>query len=163
MKSANALTSQPTERTARPTRFDELIPAMVVFAFWLVILAKEGWQVWLDTSWALLIALPLAAWTLLMRLRYSDSRFRLTIGPWRRAVDLTALQSIHWRMTGGWRSKGTIFVSDTHGNRVPIYVGRFTKSEEWGPLLLGAATRCNAEVDSRARSILKTTSPESDS
>lgn len=67
-----------------------------------------------------------------------------------------ALESVHWRMTGGWRSQGTIFVSDKHGSRVPIYVGRFTKSEEWGPLLLGAASRCDAEVDSHARRVLGT-------
>jgi hypothetical protein len=147
------------EGVAKPTRFDELIPATVVLLFWVVIVAKEGWNVGLDTAWAFLIVLPLAGWTLLMRLRYSPSRFRRTIGPLRNEVDLAALQSIKWKMTGGWRSQGTIFVSDRHGGRVPIYVGRFAKVEEWGPLLIEAAERSSAAVDQHSRTVLLQRTP----
>lgn len=143
------------ERVAGPTQFGELIPATVVLLGWVAILVHEGWSVGLHTSWALLIALPLAGWTLLMRLRYSSNRFQRTIGPWRSEADLTALQSINWKMTGGWRSQGMIFVRDQRGGRVGIYVGRFTKVEEWGPLLLQAAERCGAEVDRHSRAILQ--------
>lgn len=142
------------EGVAGPAQFDELVPAAVVLAFWAVILAKEGWSPFLATSWMLLIALPLASWTLLMRLRYSPTRLRRTIGPWRSEVDLTALQSITWKMTGGWRSQGMIFVRDRHGGRVGIYVGRFTKLDEWGPLLLDAAERSGGDVDRHSRGIL---------
>lgn len=142
------------EHVARPTEFGELIPATVVLVGWLGIIAKEGWQVGLDTSWALLIVLPLVTWTLIMRLRYCPTRLELAMGPWRRRVDLTSLQSVRWKMTGGWRSQGTIFVRDSHGGLVPIYVGRFGKLEHWGPLLLDAAARCEADVDAHTRSIL---------
>jgi hypothetical protein len=150
----DALRVESGERMAGPTRFDELIPAAVVLVFWGVILGKEGRTAWLDTSWVLLIALPLAGWTLLMRLRYSPSRLRRTIGPWRNEVDLTALESVKWKMTGGWRSQGMIFVRDRHGGQVGIYVGRFKKVDEWGPLLLDAAERSGAEVDRHSRALL---------
>jgi hypothetical protein len=57
-------------------------------------------------------------------------------------------------MTGAWRSLGTIFVRDQHGGRVPIYVGRFSRIEEWGPLLLDAAERSHAPVDPHSRALL---------
>ncbi len=148
------------ERVAGPTQFGELIPAAVGMAMWITTAAKEGWSVGLHTSWILLIALPLAGWTLLMRLRYSPARLERTIGPWRNKVDLTALQSIKWKMTGGWRSQGMIFVRDRHGGRVGIYVGRFTKADEWGPLLLDAAERSGADVDRHSRGILRQHPPE---
>jgi hypothetical protein len=150
-----AIQATSRERVAGPSQFDELIPAAVVLLGWIAIFAKEGWSVGLHTSWCLLIALPLAGWTLLMRLRYSPKRLRRTIGPWRNEVDLTALQSVTWKMTGGWRSQGMIFVRDQHGGRVGIYVGRFKKADEWGPLLLDAADRSGADVDRHSRGILR--------
>ena len=147
------------ERVAGPTQFGEMVPVTVGLLIWVLIVAKEGWNVGLHTAWILLIVLPLAAWTLLMRLRYNPNRLRRTIGPWRNEVDLTALQSIKWKMTGGWRSQGMIFVRDRHGGRVGIYVGRFTKVNEWGPLLLDAAERSGADIDRHSRGILRQHSP----
>lgn len=114
-------------------------------------MAQQGWEFGLKYSWILLIAVPLGAWTLLMRLRYRPDRLRMTVGPWRRAVDLNALDSITWKMTGTWRSQGMIFVKDRHGKRVPIYVGRFNRIEEWGPLLLDAAAATHRLIDTHAR------------
>jgi hypothetical protein len=57
-------------------------------------------------------------------------------------------------MTGGWRSQGMIFVRDRHGGKVGIYVGRFNKIDEWGPLLLQAAERSGADVDRHSRGLL---------
>jgi hypothetical protein len=94
-------------------------------------------------------------WALLMRLQLDGDRFALTIGPWRRAVDMAALESITWKMTGGGRSRGMIFVRDAHGGRVPIYVGRFSRIDQWGPRLLNAAARCGATVDARSRHLLQ--------
>ena len=142
------------ERVARPTQFGEMLAVTAGVAIWAGIVAQQGWEFGLKYSILLLIAVPLGAWTLLMRLRYRPGSLRMTIGPWRRAVDLNALESINWRMTGAWRSQGTIFVTDHHGKRVPIYVGRFNRIEEWGPLLLDAAERCNATVDRYSRTVL---------
>ena len=143
-----------SDRVARPTKFGEMVPVTAGVAIWAGVVAQDGWEVGLRYSWILLLAVPLAAWTLLMRLRYRPDRFRRTIGPWRLAVDLNALESIKWKMTGAWRSQGMIFVKDRHGKRVPIYVGRFNRIDEWGPLLLDAAARCNAEVDGYSCAVL---------
>ena len=66
-------------------------------------------------------------------------------------MDLNELESIRWKYTGGWRSQGTIFVRDQSGHRVPIYVGRFKRGDEWGPLLIGPAAASGATVDATAR------------
>lgn len=103
----------------------------------------------------LAVGLGLGAWTLLMRLRFSADSLSMTVGPLRRTVDLSSLESVSWKMTGTWRSKGTIFVRDRHGQEVPIYVGRYSRSNDWGPLLLDAARRSGAHVDSRSEGILR--------
>lgn len=92
---------------------------------------------------------------MLMRLHFSPTRVGLTIGPWRRYADLTALESLTWKMTGGWRSQGTIFVRNRSGHRVPIYVGRFKRGREWAPLLLEAAAASGARLDEHARTLLE--------
>jgi hypothetical protein len=143
------------EITAKPTEFGEVMAATAGILVWLEQLIARGPAAALETSWILLIALLLGAWALLMRLRLDGERFAMTIGPWRRGVDVTALQSIAWKMTGGGRSRGTIFVHDQRGGRVPIYVGRFTGIDEWGPRLLDAAARCGATVDARSRHLLE--------
>jgi hypothetical protein len=108
----------------------------------------------LETACLLLIAVPLGAWTLLVRLRLDPGRLWMTVGPWRRSVDLHRLKSVRWKMTGGGRSQGTIFVTDATGARVPIYAGRYTRVEEWGLLLLAAASSCGALVDEHSRQVL---------
>jgi hypothetical protein len=145
------------ELVAKPTKFGELIPATLATGFWILWLVQQGIVFGLETSWILLITLPLGGWALLMRLRFGPEQLLMTVGPWRRGVDLGALESITWKMTGGWRSRGTIFVRDRLGGRVPIYVGRFTRIQEWGPLLLDAAARSGATVDSRSRHLLEGT------
>jgi len=157
VKFQRTLTSHDdVERVARPARYDELVAAGAAAASWFAILALYGPRLAFQTVWILLlIALPLGAWTILIRLRYSPSRVRLTVGPWSRAVNLNELKSIHWRYTGGWRSRGTVFVRDRSGHHVPIYVGRFKGGEEWGPLLLHAAAASGATVDTRSREILE--------
>ncbi|MGO9754929.1 MAG: hypothetical protein ACLP8S_29195 [Solirubrobacteraceae bacterium] len=57
-------------------------------------------------------------------------------------------------MTGAGRSQGTIFVRDRRGGRVPIYVGRFNRVNEWGPLPLAAAERNGATLNTHARALL---------
>jgi hypothetical protein len=143
------------ERVATPAQYDELVAAGAGTATWLGILVHYGPRFALETVFILAICLPLAAWTILLRLRYGRSQLRMTIGPWSRAVDLRELESIRWKMTGGWRSEGTIFVRDRSGRQVPIYVGRFKRREEWGPLLLQAAAASGARVDGRSREILE--------
>jgi len=127
----------------KPTKFGEMIPATCGVVIWLVVLIGQGPTAALETIWLMLLAVPLAAWTLLMRLRLSDGRLLFTVGPWRRVADLTALESIAWKMTGGWRSRGTIFVRDRQGGRIPIYVGRFSGVDEWA--------RCFSRLLPRAR------------
>jgi hypothetical protein len=139
---------------AKPTKFGETPAAVSCCVIWLVCLFGEGPMAGLETAWLLLIAVPLGAWTLLMRLRLDTGRLWMTVGPWRRSVDLHRLTSVRWKMTGGGRSRGTIFVTDATRARVPIYVGRYTRLEEWGPLLLTAAASCGALVDEHSRHVL---------
>jgi hypothetical protein len=139
------------EQTAKPTQFGELPAAAAFLLCWLYILIREGPILALQTWFLPVIAVLLAGWTLLMRLRFTSTRMGLTIGPWRRYVNLDSLVSVSYRRTGGWRTRGTIFLLDTAGHRVPIYVGRFNRGHEWGPLILAAASRCAASVDSRSR------------
>jgi hypothetical protein len=153
--------SRPSvERVAMPTKFGEMPAATAGVIIWVLVLVQEGWLVGLEYSWLLLLGLLLGGWTLLMRLRYGPDRLRRTIGPWRCQVDLTALESVTWRMTGGRRSQGTIFVRDRYGGCVPIYVGRFNHTEEWGPLLLNAAAHCDAPVDHHSRAALDHDQPK---
>jgi len=49
-----------------------------------------------------------------------------------------------------------LFVSDTQGHRVGIYVGRFSRrAAEWSALLLDVAETSHATVQPRARGILQ--------
>src|SRR4051794_12905392 len=100
------------ELIAKPTEFGEMLPATGGVAVWLFVLIGQGVTAALETSWLLMIALPLGAWALLMRLRFGGGRLARTVGPWRCSVDLGALESITWKMTGGGRSRGMMFVRD---------------------------------------------------
>ena len=144
---------------AKPTEVGEMLPAMAGVAIWLYFLIGQGMTAGLETIWLLLIAVPLGAWALLMRLRFGDGRLVVTVGPWRRGVDLATVDSISWTMTGGGLSRGTILVRDRHGGRVPIYVGRYTDIEDWGPRLLDAARRSGAIVDPQARHLSRCWGP----
>lgn len=144
-----------SDQMAGPTQFGELPAVLSLVGIWVYFLLAHGAVTALEASPFLLIGLGLGTWTLGMRLRFGPHRLMVSIGPWRRGVDLEALESIRWKKTGGGRSRGTIFVTDRHGGRVPIYVGRFARSDEWGPLLLDAAARTNATVDTHARHLLE--------
>jgi hypothetical protein len=141
--------------TAKSTEVGEMLPALAGVAIWLYFLIGRGVTAGFETIWLLLIAVSLGAWALLMRLRFDAGELDFTVGPWRRRVDLDALESISWKMTGGGVSRGTIFVRDRHGGRVPIYVGRYTSIEEWGAVLLDAAGRSGATVDRPSRHLLQ--------
>ena len=90
-----------------------------------------------------------------MRLRFDRDYIERTIGPFRQRVQLDSLAIVEFKQTGGWRSQGMLFVSDTQGHRVGIYVGRFSRAAEWSALLLDAAQTAHASVQPRARSILQ--------
>lgn len=143
------------EQVARPATYGEMAAATASVAIWLYFLVAQGAGPALEASPFLVLGVLLGAWTLLIRLRFSPTRLVLAVGPWRRSVDLEAIESVHWKMTGGGRSRGTIFVSDRRGRRVPICVGRFRRSDEWGPVLLEAAARAGADVDPRTRDLLE--------
>ena len=122
---------------------------------WPLVWIRLGALVAAQTSWILLIVLPLGGWTVLMRLRFDRDSIERTIGPFRQRVRLDALASIEFKQTGTWRSQGMLFVSDTRGHRVGIYVGRFSRAAEWSALLLDAAETTHASVQPRARGILQ--------
>lgn len=139
----------------KPTEFGAMLGATSGVVIWLVVLIGQGVMAGLKVIPLLLIALAMGAATVLIRLRLDPERIAITVGPWRRAANLAALDSIRWRKTGAALSRGTIFVCDRTGGRAPIYVGRFTRIEEWGPLLLDAAARCGATVDDESRRLLE--------
>ena len=118
-------------QVAGPTQFDELIPVIVVVVLWVITWITSGTLVAAQTSWIFLIVLPLGGWALLMRLHFDRDFIERTIGPFRQRVQLDALASIEFKQTGAWRSQGMLFVSDTRGDRVGIYVGRFSRAAEW--------------------------------
>src|ERR1017187_4205013 len=142
-------------QVAGPTNFGELLGVIGVFVLWPIVWITSGALVAAQTSWILLIALLLGGWTLLMRLRFDRHYIERTIGPFRQCVQLDALASIEFKQTGGWRSRGMLFVADTRGHRVGIYVGRFSRAAEWSSLLLAAAETTHASVQPRARGILQ--------
>jgi hypothetical protein len=159
------------EEVATPKEYGELVPAVVGMLLWALILINEitgrrfvkaAPGVALETVWIVVIAVPLAGWTLLMRLRWSSARLGMTVGPLKRYVDLGQLESIRWKKSGGWRSEGTIFVRDNTGHKVPIWVGRFRRMADWGAMLLGAADACGATVDAHSRAILGNHDPRRD-
>jgi len=144
------------EQVAKPARYGELIAAGAAVVTWHVLLVQNGPRFGLQTTWILLIGLSLGAWTIMIRLRFSRSRLRLTVGPWSRAVDLNQLESIRWKDTGlADMINGTIYVRDRSGHKVPVYLCRFQRGKEWGPLLLQAAAASGATVDQRSREILE--------
>lgn len=145
----------PCPQVAGPTRYDELIPVIAIFVMWPIVWITSGALVAAQTSWIFLIVLPLGGWTLLIRLRFDRDFIERTIGPFRQRVQLDALASIEFKQTGAWRSQGMLFVSDTRGHRVGIYVGRFSRAAEWSALLLDAAEATHASVQPRARGILQ--------
>jgi hypothetical protein len=142
-------------QVAGPTNFGELVPVITIFVLWPIAWITSGALVAAQISPLLLIALLLGGWALLMRLRFDRDSIERTIGPFRQRVQLDALASIEFKQTGGWRSQGMLFVSDTRGHRVGIYVGRFSRAAEWSALLLDAAETTHASVQPRARGILQ--------
>jgi hypothetical protein len=143
------------EQVATPARYGELLAAGAGGATWLAILVVNGPRLALQTVWLLVIALGLGAWITMRRLRFSRARLRSTLGPWSRDVDLNQLESIRWKdNTIGYGARGTVFVRDRAGHRVPVEIGRFKRGEEWGPLLLQAAAACGATVDEASSEIL---------
>ena len=142
-------------QVAGPTEFGELVPVIAIFVLWPLVWIRLGALVAAQTSWIFLIVLPLGGWALLMRLRFDRDFIERTIGPFRQRVRLDALASIEFKQTGGWRSQGMLFVSDTQGHRVGIYVGRFSRAAEWSALLLAAAEAAQVSVQPRARGILQ--------
>jgi hypothetical protein len=139
-----------------PAYYGELIAAGAAVVSWLFLLVQNGPGFALQTIWILVIGLGLAIWTLMIRLRFSRSRLRITLGPWSRAVDLNELQSIRWKTTGlADPIRGTTYLRDRSGHRVAVYLCRFKRMDEWGPLLLRAAAACGAAVDEPSREILE--------
>ena len=145
----------PCPQVAGPTRFDELVPVIALFVLWPIVWIRLGAQDAAAFLPFLFIALPLGGWVLLMRLRFDRDYIERTIGPFRQRVRLDALAGIEFKQTGTWRSQGMLFVSDTRGHRVGIYVGRFSRAAEWSALLLDAAETTHASVQPRARGILQ--------
>jgi len=142
-------------QVAGPTEFGELVPVITIFVLWPIVWIRLGAQMAAGVLPFLLIGLLLGGWALLMRLRFDRDSIERTIGPLRQRARLDALASIEFKQTGGWRSQGMLFVSDTQGHRVGIYVGRFSRAAEWSALLLDAAETAHASVQPRARGILQ--------
>jgi hypothetical protein len=145
----------PCPQVAGPTQFGELVPVITTFVLWPIVWIRLGAHVAAEALPVLLIGLLLGGWALLMRLRFDRDYIERTIGPFRQRVRLAALASIEFKQTGTWRSQGMLFVSDTQGHRVGIYVGRFSRAAEWSALLLDAAETTHASVQPRARGILQ--------
>lgn len=145
----------PCPQVAGPTQFGELVPVITIFVLWPIVWIRLGSQMAAGVLPFLLIGLLLGGWALLMRLRFDRDFIERTIGPFRQRVRLEALASIEFKQTGGWRSQGMLFVSDTQGRRVGIYVGRFSRAAEWSALLLDAAERAHVTVQPRAYGILR--------
>ena len=143
------------ELVAKQTEFGEMLPAALGGAIWLYFLLFQGVWAAFETIYLLLIAVPLASWTLSMRLWMGSGALVYSTWPWRRTVDLTAIESVTWKRTGGGLSRGAIYVRDRNGGRVPIYVGRLSHWCEWAPRLLEAAARSHAQVDETSRRLLE--------
>lgn len=142
-------------QVAGPTNFGELPAAIATIVMSPIAWITSGAHVAVQLSPFVLMGLLLGGWTLLMRLRFDRDHIERTIGPFRQSVQLDALASIEFKQTGTWRSQGMLFVSDTEGHRVGIYVGRFSCAAEWSALLLDAAETAHASVQPRARGILQ--------
>jgi hypothetical protein len=146
-------------QVAGPTEFGELVPVITVWVLlpiaWIRLGAEMVAGLLPVLVPLLVIGLLLGGWALLMRLRFDRDHIERTIGPFRQRVRLDALASIKFKQTGGWRSQGMLFVSDTQGHKVGIYVGRFTRAAEWSALLLDAATATHASVQPQAHDILQ--------
>ena len=140
---------------AGPTEFGELVPVITLFVLWPIGWIRLGAQESAVLLPFLFASLFLGGWALLMRLRFDRDFIERTIGPFRQRVQLDALASIEFKQTGTWRSQGMLFVADTRGHRVGIYVGRFSRAGEWSALLLAAAEATHASVQPRARGILQ--------
>lgn len=143
------------EQIARPTEYGAIPGSVGVIAIWFYFLVAQGWRAAAQGLPLLLLALGMVYWTLFPRLRFCPLSFALSIGPWTRRVDLTALESIRWKQTGGWRSPGMIFLSDRSGHQMPVYFSRFNRADEWAPMLLDAVARTGATVDSESRMLLE--------
>ena len=145
----------PCPQVAGPTNFGELPLAIVSVVMFPIVWIRLGTHVAAEALPLLFIGLLLGGWALLMRLRFDRDSIERTIGPFRQRVQLDALASIEFKQTGTWRSQGMLFVSDTQGHRVGIYVGRFSRAAEWSSLLLAAAESTHASIQPRARGILQ--------
>jgi hypothetical protein len=133
--------------------FGTLPACFAGIACWAAILISDGAIEGLKYSWILAIAAYLGLPPLLARLRVDGSLLRMT--PWRQSVDLGALESIHWKPTGGPASRGSMFIRDHGGGKVRIGVGDFTGVDAWGSMLLSSAEKSSASVDDSSRRALQ--------
>ena len=108
----------PCPQVAGPTNFGELPAAIGTIVMSPIAWITSGAHVAVQLSPFVLLGLLLGGWALLMRLRFDRDSIERTIGPFRQRVRLDALASIEFKQTGGWRSQGMLFVSDTRGHRV---------------------------------------------
>jgi hypothetical protein len=136
----------------RAQRFPELPAAVGGALIWAAITVSGGPGVGLKFAWMLAMALVLGAWVVRMRLLVQGSVMTFAIvGPWRHRVDLSELQSVAWKHTGGPGSRGVFVVRDDQGRHLQIPVGRLSGIEVWGKLLLDAAARSGATIDISTR------------
>jgi hypothetical protein len=145
-------------QTARTVALAELGIAVMLAAAWIYLLVSRGVVLGVESVWALAISGYLGTFALLTRLRFDESWMAFEIGPWRREVDLTDLESVTWRRSGTY---GLLWLRDRRGRRVPIYVGKLRKPDQWSKVILEAAARTGAHVDERSRDILRSARADS--
>ena len=141
----------------RQQRYSELPAAVAGIVCWAAIAVTEGAMTGLEYAWLLVAALPLGVWVLRMRLLVKDDYLLefAVVGPWRHRVDLSSLESLNRKRTGGRGGLGVIVVRDSHGGRLQIPVGRLSGREVWGKMLLDAAAQTGASVDNSSRQLLE--------
>jgi hypothetical protein len=118
-------------------------------AVWLGFVVAKGFAAAFPLIGLALFGVGVLVWALLTRLRFSTTRLQVTLGVWRRHVDLDALESVQWRWNGA--GSATVTVRDRWGHRVPINVTNFKPVEGWSQVLLDACTRSGARIDPTAR------------
>lgn len=99
-----------------------------------------------------LIAVFVGLRSVVIRLRFSQDRLSIVMGPIRRSIDLRELTEVGYRRSG---RAGFYLLRDRRGGRLNVPVTRFKRDDEWKGLILRSARISGADLDPRAKRSLE--------
>jgi hypothetical protein len=99
-----------------------------------------------------IVAVLIGVRSVIIRLRFSQDRLSMVVGPFERSIDLRELAEVGYRRSG---RTAFYLLRDRRGNYLSVPVTRFKRDDEWKRLIVDSAMESGANMDPRARRSLE--------